>query len=139
MMVYPTTPNYLDGFAVAEVNAASPLAYVQQTATGNANGYQANWLNAEVIDSRNVLIYQYYPGGHLTLWKLTKRGGIERGDVNEDGLVNIADATALIDYLLSGNADGINLDNANCNQDEGINIADVTALVDYLLSGNWNE
>ena len=139
MMVYPTTPNYLDGFAVAEVNAAAPLAYVQQTATGNANGYQANWLNAEVIDSRNVLIYQYYPGGHLTLWKLTKRGGIERGDVNEDGVVNIADATALIDYLLSGNADGINLDNANCNQDEGINIADVTALVDYLLSGNWNE
>ena len=139
MMVYPTTPNYLDGFAVAEVNAAAPLAYVQQTATGNANGYQANWLNAEVIDSRNVLIYQYYPGGHLTLWKLTKRGGIERGDVNEDGVVNIADATALIDYLLNGNADGINLDNANCNQDEGINIADVTALVDYLLSGSWNE
>ena len=139
LMVYPTPTNYLDGFAVAESGASLPLASVQQTASANANGYQANWLNAEVIDNRNVLIYQYYPGGHITLWKLTKRGGIQRGDVNEDGLVNIADVTALIDYLLSGNPDDINLDNADCDQDENVNIADVTVLIDYLLSGSWNE
>ena len=139
LMVYPTPTNYLDGFAVAESGASLPLASVQQTASANANGYQANWLNTEVIDNRNVLIYQYYPGGHITLWKLTKRGGIQRGDVNEDGLVNIADVTALIDYLLSGNPDDINLDNADCDQDENVNIADVTVLIDYLLSGSWNE
>lgn len=137
LMVYPTAPNYLDGFAVAEVNAAEPLVSIQPTAAANANGYQANWLNAEVIDNRNVLIYQYYPGGHITLWKLTKRGGNLRGDVNDDGDVNIADVTALIDYLLSGSTDGINLDNADCNQDSDVNIGDVTALIDFLLSGNW--
>ena len=136
-MVFPTLNNYLDGFAVAEFNAAEPLAYVSQTASANANTYQANWLNDEVVDSRNVLIYQYYPGGHITLWKLTKQGGLLRGDVNEDGSVNIADVTSLIDYLLSGDTTGINLDNADCNQDEGINIADVTSLIDYLLSGAW--
>ncbi len=139
LAVYPTLDNYLDGFAIAQINAAEPLAYVQQTATANANTYQANWLNAEVIDARNVNIYQYYPGGHITMWRLTKRGGILRGDVDEDGNVNIADVTALIDYLLSGNTDGINLDNADCNQDSNINIADVTALIDYLLSGAWTE
>jgi hypothetical protein len=53
--------------------------------------------------------------------------------------VNISDVTALIDYLLSGNTDGINLDNADCNQDSNINIADVTTLIDYLLSGAWTE
>ena len=137
LMVYPTAPNYLDGFAVAEVNAAEPLVSIQPTAAANANGYQANWLNAEVIDNRNVLIYQYYPGGHITLWKLTKRGGNLRGDVNDDGDVNIADVTALIDYLLSGSNDGINLDNADCNQDSDVNIGDATALIDFLLSGNW--
>ena len=137
LMVYPTAPNYLDGFAVAEVNAAEPLVSIQPTAAANANGYQANWLNAEVIDNRNVLIYQYYPGGHITLWKLTKRGGNLRGDANDDGDVNIADVTALIDYLLSGSTDGINLDNADCNQDSDVNIGDVTALIDFLLSGNW--
>ena len=60
-----------------------------------------------------------------------------RGDVNNDKNVTIADVTALIDYLLSGSAEGINTQNANCNLDEGITIADVTALIDYLLSGNW--
>ena len=60
-----------------------------------------------------------------------------RGDVNDDGSVNIADVTSLIDYLLSSNASGANLSAADCNQDTSINIADVTALIDYLLSGNW--
>ena len=73
----------------------------------------------------------------ITLWRLTKHGGILRGDVDEDHAINIADVTALIDYLLSGSADSINLDNADCDQDSNINIADVTALIDYLLSGSW--
>ena len=60
------------------------------------------------------------------------------GDVNGDGSVNISDVTALIDYLLSGNASGINLSGADCNQDSNINISDVTKLIDYLLSGTWN-
>ena len=60
-----------------------------------------------------------------------------RGDVNNSNDVSIADATALIDYLLSGDATGINLENADCNLSEDVSIADVTALIDYLLSGNW--
>ena len=61
-----------------------------------------------------------------------------RGDVNKDGQVNISDVTALIDYLLSGNASGISLSGADCNQDNSVNISDVTSLIDYLLSGTWN-
>ena len=137
LMVYPTLSNYHDGFAVAEANAAEPLAYVAPTVSANANDYQANWLNAEVIDSRHVTIYQYYPGGHITVWSLTKEGGLLRGDVNEDGAVNISDVTALINYLLSGNTDGINLDNTDCDQDGNIRISDVTALINRLLSGTW--
>ena len=60
-----------------------------------------------------------------------------RGDVNKDGLVNIADVTTLIDYLLSQDTTTIDLDAANCNLDDDINIADVTALVDYLLNEAW--
>ena len=51
--------------------------------------------------------------------------------------MSIGDVTALIDYLLSGDASGINLSNADCNQDNGVSIGDVTALIDYLLSGSW--
>ena len=60
-----------------------------------------------------------------------------RGDVNNDGYVNIADVTDLIDYILSGDATGLNLDNADCDLDGSVGIADVTALIDYLLSGQW--
>ena len=60
-----------------------------------------------------------------------------RGDVNDDQAVNIADVSALIDYLLTEDATGISLANADCNLDESVNIADVSALIDYLLTEQW--
>ena len=61
------------------------------------------------------------------------------GDVNNDGDVTIADVTALIDYLLSGDESGINIAGADCNNSTDVSIADVTALIDYLLSGSWTN
>ena len=55
------------------------------------------------------------------------------GDVNGDGNLNIADVTALIDYLL-GSGDHIDEQVADINGDEAVNIADVTDLIDKLLS-----
>ena len=70
----------------------------------------------------------------LIIEKTTQDHGYELGDVNHDEAVNIADVTALIDYLLgSGSVCEIC---ANVNGDEGINIGDVTALIDKLLSNN---
>ncbi len=57
----------------------------------------------------------------------------QRGDVNHDGHITIADVTALIDYLLSNDSE-IPAE-ANVNGDSTVSIADVTALIDYLLSG----
>ena len=57
-----------------------------------------------------------------------------RGDVDRDGNVNIADVTALIDYLLSGQTAPAT---ADCDKDGNVNIADVTCLIDFLLSGSW--
>lgn len=62
-----------------------------------------------------------------------------RGDVNVDGAVNIADVTALIDYLLNGDYSNVSLSNADCNKDDFVNIADVTSLIDYLLSSRWPD
>ena len=69
--------------------------------------------------------------------KLTPKQSVKRGDVNGDSSVNISDVTALIDYLLTSNASGVNLTAADCNQDGSINISDVTALIDYMLTGAW--
>ena len=54
--------------------------------------------------------------------------------MNHDRLINIADVTALIDYLL-GSGNGCTTC-ANVNGDSEVNIADVTALIDKLLSAH---
>ena len=63
-----------------------------------------------------------------------------RGDVNNDGAVNISDVTALINALLSSNlapSATFSPENADCNKDGNLSIADVTSLINYLLSQNW--
>ena len=54
------------------------------------------------------------------------------GDVNKDGSVNIADVTALIDYLLN-DASAAPAE-ADVNQDGIVNVADLTDLIDLMLS-----
>ena len=52
------------------------------------------------------------------------------GDVNKDGVVSIADVTALVNIILGK---GFDPENADVNADGAITIADVTALVNILL------
>ena len=80
--IYPQEPNYQDGFAIAEAGAEEPIVVVPSTVTGNANAYQANWLNAEV-DEDGVTIYQYYPGGHMTVYRLTNGSGDVQEIIND--------------------------------------------------------
>ena len=81
--------------------------------------------------------YAHIDGGPSNPGYFTDKNAALRGDVNGDGNVNISDVTALIDYILSHDATGINLQAADCNQDTNINISDVTALIDFILSHNW--
>ena len=76
--IYPIMPDYQDGFAIAEAGAEEPIIEVPSSVTANANGFQADWFNAEV-DEKGVTIYQYYPGGHMTVYRLTNG----TGDVEE--------------------------------------------------------
>ena len=61
-----------------------------------------------------------------------------RGDVDMNGLINIADVVAIIDYILNGDdPSGMDLSASDCDQNGDINIADVVALIDYLLNETW--
>ena len=80
-----------------------------QPATGNYNIYGVIWKVGDAL--------QFEP----VKWEVYVEPQPEglRGDVNMNNDVTIADVTALIDYLLSGDPTGISLENANCNlQDE---------------------
>ena len=96
-------------------------------------GGQGTTYDANHIDKT----YAHIDGGPSNPGYFTAKNAALRGDVNGDNNVNISDVTALINYLLSGNATGINLTAANCNQDGSVNISDVTALIAFLLSGSW--
>ena len=83
-----------------------------------------------------------YVNGTESLWSNSKevlllQGETMRGDLDGDGRVNIDDITMLIDYLVSGDATGIDLAAADVSQDGIVNIDDITELVDYLLRGEW--
>ena len=59
-----------------------------------------------------------------------------KGDVDEDGKVNINDITALINILLNG---GNGSNSADVDESGKVNIDDVTVLINYLLCGKWPE
>ena len=74
--------------------------------------------------------------GELELYPIKFAGGDcgIKGDVNNDGEINIADINALIDIILGGNADDCTLWRGDFNGDGEIGIADINALIDYILS-----
>lgn len=60
-----------------------------------------------------------------------------RGDVNGDGIIDVADVTVLIAFILGNEADNFVLAAANCDGHSDIDVADVTLLINYILSGSW--
>ena len=117
------------GWSTAAVEASAGMFYSCTSLVGG----QGTTFNSSHVG----IDYAHIDGGPSNPGYFTAKNAGLRGDVNGDGSVNISDVTALIDYLLSGNASGINLSGADTNQDNSINISDVTALIDYLLAGNW--
>ena len=59
------------------------------------------------------------------------------GDVDGNGIVGMDDLTALINYLVTDDATGINLANADCDGISGVGMDDLTALINYLVYNQW--
>ena len=93
--------------------------------------YRFDYISEYLTDAEGWLSFNRY----LFVEKIEKSTVL--GDVDNDGIVNIGDVVALIDYIVSQNAGNINLDNADCDPDGIINIGDVVAMIDYILFGTW--
>ncbi len=142
-----STKNWLKAEAEVDDNAIAQIVVSDSAAV---------FIQFQGANSRNILRYNPNESNNNPLFScynaessiqnpvyIFKAGAVEpqglRGDVDNNQEVGIADVSALIDYLLSGDASAINLQNANCNLDGEVGIADVSALIDYLLSGTWND
>ncbi len=89
---------------------------------------------------RDTVYISYYEGWQLrgfTEYRMLNVANIIAGDVDCNGRVSIDDLTTLIQYLLDGQAEGLDLANADCYVDGKVTIDDVTAIINYLLSGTW--
>ena len=113
-----------NNFLINDARLGTELSVVPGT---NSFRIRTGKYNLTFYLSRRVLVVE----------KWTEPVTVVRGDVNEDGDIDIIDVTELIDYLLNGNSTAINLENADCDQNNYLDISDVTTLVDYLLSNKW--
>ena len=77
LVIYTTLPNYGNAWAIAEKNAEEPIAVVPEIPGYVANGFQSNWLNAELVNEHKAIIYQYFPGNYFKTYELTIPGGEE--------------------------------------------------------------
>ena len=147
-----TTPddNYSPDIAKLEVyyGDATSQANLMATETGDADyrlitGITDKYYTVKNLTAEGTFLYKVkalYIDGTESEWSnieevtLFDNGhGYEVGDVNHDGLLNIADVTQLIDAMINSDVEVCQIC-ADVHPDGVINIADVTALID-MLSG----
>jgi len=118
-----------EGWSTAAVDDSRDMFFNCNSLVGG----QGTTYNSSHIDKT----YAHVDGGPSNPGYFTAKNIDLRGDVDGDNDVTIADVSALIDYLLTGDPTGVNLSAANCDGDIDVSIADVSALIDYLLTGSW--
>ena len=71
----------------------------------------------------------------IVYWEICDKPVTKLGDVNCDGIVNISDITALINYLSNGTKSApFNKFNADANEDNTLNVTDATTLINMVLN-----
>ena len=116
-------PNLDDFTATIEGVSAVLTKSMEQNADGSYR-IAISVISADLQNAACYIINVTAPAGQM-------------GDVNNNGTINVADVTALINYVLSHNDEGIYLPNCDVNGDSLITIGDVTMLINYVLSGHF--
>ena len=131
---------------VAMVAGAETYNYLKFTKTnGTTVTYSVEGLKL-TYDNANVYVTNNETSATIALAEVQDMyftneaaPAFKRGDVNNDGEVDINDVTVLIDVILGKNVE-YNAQAADCNTDGGdgtTDINDVTALIDFVLTGTW--
>lgn len=121
------------------------------TATDGTSLYQlrirSNVARDEIITFRifqKSTAIEYYPEGSVDFeaqtvagtpsepFEIEVDGLVRKGDSNGDGVINIADVTAIINYINGTTSGAFNETAADANSDGSINIADVTAVINMI-------
>ena len=61
------------------------------------------------------------------------------GDVNGDGLVNVTDIVATVNYIMEKPSEGFNKEAADLNGDGKINVTDIVMMVSIIMDASARE
>ena len=120
-------------------------AEFNNTSTGNGVQVHGNYSTIGLEDQSETIGLEYtfnntYPISAMPLEDstailFTTRGAniLQRGDINQDGFLNITDVLTLVDFVQSGNTGGLNPYLADVNADEIINFLDMISIVREIM------
>ena len=93
-------------------------------------GGKGTTYNGSYVDAA----YAHIDGGQSNPGYFTEKPSFIPGDANGDRAVSVADAVAVVAYLLNPSAANINLDAADVDGVEGVTIGDVQTIVNMILN-----
>ena len=76
---------------------------------------------------------------NLEAFKLEGQEQFVKGDANGDGVVDVADVVAIVNYILNKPGENFNEKAADVNNDSVIDVADVVAVVNIILTSGSEQ
>ena len=96
-----------------------------------------------LLSANNTMAIEVYVKAHLAsseymfhnpyIPALPEEDGILYGDANGDGVINVLDLIAIINYIMGGNPDPFDFEAADLNNDGIVNILDVVFNVNIIM------
>ena len=126
----PTFEATYEGFKNDETEAVltkQPVFTTTATASSEPGEYEISVSGAEAQNYEVI-----YVSGKLTI----EKPAFIPGDVNGDGLVNVTDIVATVNYIMEKPSDGFNKEAADLSGDGDINVTDIVKMVSIIMSGN---
>ena len=129
---------------VALVASAETYSYLKFTKTSGATLTYSTESLKLTYDASNVYVTNAETSATIALAEVQDMyfsneagSSFTRGDVNNDGNVDVSDVTALINYILGTTPETFIIEAAYITQDDAIDVSDVTALINFILNGTW--
>ena len=127
---FPTFEATYEGFKnneTEEVLTKQPVIETIATSDSEPGEYDITVSGAE---AQNYEIS--YVNGMLTI----EKASFIPGDVNGDGVVNVTDIVATVNYIMEKPSPGFNKEAADLNGDGEINVTDIVKMVSIIMSGD---
>ncbi len=112
---------------------SSILSTLVERVSSDTESYSFTGLKPDTQYRYRVSASDGYASSDYSEYIMVKTLSVQRGDINSDGSVDVADITMLVNCILSLLDESLDEEVADINSDGSIDVADVTAVVTIIL------